>query len=63
MTLLRISRQVETTGGYQLRTHQTTPLLSRMLHSMLKAAKKLPSTSYGPVLTLLPHYLCASTSR
>ena len=34
-------------------THQTTPLLLRMLCFMLKAAKQLQPTSYGPVQTLL----------
>ena len=46
--------RVETTYScYNTITHQTTPPLLRMLHSMLQATKQLQSvsTSYDPVLT------------
>ena len=43
--------QVETTGGYNTTPHQMTPVLPRMLHSMLKASVKLQSTNCDPVLT------------
>ena len=37
-------------------THQTTPLLLRMICFMLKVAKQLQPTSYGPVQTSLSCY-------
>ena len=45
--------QVETTGGCNTTTHQTTPQLPRMLHSMLKAIERLQCANYDPLLTLL----------
>ena len=48
---------VETARGYNTTTHQMTLLLPSILHSMLKAAEKLQSTSYDPVLTSLSRYM------
>ena len=47
--------QVKTTGSYSITTHWKTPLLPRMLNSMLKASKRWQSASHDPVLTLLSH--------
>ena len=56
-----LQARVKTTSGYNTTTHQTTPLLPRMLHFTLKTEEKLQSRGYNPVLTLLAHYLRAST--
>ena len=46
-------------GACNSTTHLTTPLLPSMLRFMLKVAKQLQLTSYGPMQTSLPCYLCA----
>ena len=48
-----LQAQVKTMGSYNTTTHQTTSLLPKMLHSMLKTSEKLQFASQYPVLTSL----------
>ena len=50
-----LQAQVETAGGYNTTTHQTTTLLPRMLHSTLKTSEKLQSASYAVSLIVLKY--------